>query len=176
MKSFNYNVEDDPIYKQYARAYIRNGQRAMRDTVGTAADLTGGYASSYAVSAGSQAYDRYLEKLNEMVPNFYASAYGRYRDAVEDEYRRQKDEAAQREQNYKNLYQLISTAGYSPTDEELKGSGMSREQAKALLDEYLKKYAKPKVIYREVEKTPELQPVTPMNVAIALSQFRKYKK
>ena len=33
MKSFNYNVEDDPIYKQYARAYIRNGQRAMRDTV-----------------------------------------------------------------------------------------------------------------------------------------------
>lgn len=39
---------------------------------------------------------------------------------------------------YKRLYQLISSSGYEPTDEELEAAGLTREQADALRYEYLR--------------------------------------
>ena len=39
---------------------------------------------------------------------------------------------------YKRLYQLISSSGYEPTDEELEAAGLTREQAEALRYEYLR--------------------------------------
>ena len=79
-EDFNYNVNADPLYNQYKEQYVREGKNAMRDTTGQAAALTGGYGSSYAGIAGSQAYDSYLQKLNDKIPELYQLAYQKYQD------------------------------------------------------------------------------------------------
>ena len=79
-EDFSYDVESDPLYQQYRAQYQREGDRAMRDTMGNAAALTGGYGSSYAATAGSQAYDYYLSQLNDRVPELQQIAYQQYLD------------------------------------------------------------------------------------------------
>lgn len=79
-EDFSYDVESDPLYQQYRAQYQREGDRAMRDTMGNAAALTGGYGSSYATTAGSQAYDYYLSQLNDRVPELQQIAYQQYMD------------------------------------------------------------------------------------------------
>lgn len=75
---FNYNMNADPIYQQYKDQYMRNGRRAMQDTVGNVAGLTGGYGNSYALAAGQQQYNDYLSALNAVMPDLYQKAYDRY--------------------------------------------------------------------------------------------------
>lgn len=79
-EEFNYNLNADPLYQQYREQYIQNGKKAMMDTVGQAAALTGGYANSYAVSAGNQAYDEYLNELNSIALDLRDRAYTLYSD------------------------------------------------------------------------------------------------
>lgn len=83
---FKYNMNADPLYQQYRDKYIREGQRAMRDTQGAAAAATGGYGSSYSNIAGQQAYDTYLSQLNDRVPELEQYAYGKYRDDIAELY------------------------------------------------------------------------------------------
>ena len=54
-EDFTYDINADPLYNQYREQYVREGNNAMRDTMGQAAGLTGGYGSSYSGIAGSQA-------------------------------------------------------------------------------------------------------------------------
>ena len=75
---FKYDSSTDPLYQQYRQSYIADGERAMRDTMGQAAALTGGYGSSYAQSVGQQAYDRYLERLADILPETYGLALDAY--------------------------------------------------------------------------------------------------
>lgn len=75
---FRYDSSTDPLYQQYRQSYIAEGGRAMRDTMGQAAALTGGYGSSYAQSVGQQAYDRYLERLADILPETYGLALDAY--------------------------------------------------------------------------------------------------
>lgn len=75
---FSYDVNKDPLYDVYKHNYMTQGQAAMQDTVGNAAALTGGYGNSWAATAGSQAYQEYLQRLNEMVPELENQAYTRY--------------------------------------------------------------------------------------------------
>lgn len=72
---FRYDLQGDMLYRQYADQYSQLGKTAMRDAMGTAAGLTGGYGNSYAEQVGSQAYQGYLGQLNAMVPEFYDRAY-----------------------------------------------------------------------------------------------------
>ena len=76
--AFEYDVNTDPLYEQYKHQYTTLGQQAMQDTVGNAAALTGGYGNSWAETAGNQAYQEYLQQLNNVVPQLYDSAYARY--------------------------------------------------------------------------------------------------
>jgi len=76
----------DPLYQQYKDSYMRQGNLAMRDTMGNASALTGGYGSTYAQTAGSQAYDQYLGKLNDKIPELYQLAYGMYQDEGQNMY------------------------------------------------------------------------------------------
>lgn len=78
--SFSYDLNADALYRQYADRYRAQGQAAMRDTMGQAAALTGGYGSSYGQQAGQQAYDAYLQQLNAVVPELYDRAYGAWQD------------------------------------------------------------------------------------------------
>lgn len=83
-EEFSYNSEEDPLFQQYKDLYTKQGQLAMEDTMGVAAGLTGGYSSSYSQAVGQQQYNAYLEKLTEMMPEFYDRAYGQYRDEGTD--------------------------------------------------------------------------------------------
>lgn len=77
---FQYDLNGDMLYQQYRDQYARLGQQAMRDTMGQAAAMTGGYGNSYAQLAGQQAYGSYLQDLNNIIPQLYEQAYGRYQD------------------------------------------------------------------------------------------------
>lgn len=94
---FKYDLNGDMLYKQYADQYTRNGQQAMMDTMGQAAALTGGYGSSYASTAGNQAYQQYLTQLNSVIPDLYDRAYQRWQNEgtqLESQYSLAKDRDA----------------------------------------------------------------------------------
>lgn len=78
--SFSYDLNADMLYQQYKDQYVNQGQQAMKDTMGQAAALTGGYGSSYGQSVGQQQYDAYLQRLNEVIPDLYDRAYQQYQD------------------------------------------------------------------------------------------------
>ena len=86
---FSYNMNADPLYNQYKDQYIRGGKLAMMDTMGQAAQLTGGYGNSYAATAGNQAYQGYLTGLNDKMPDLYSLALSKYNsegDALRDNF------------------------------------------------------------------------------------------
>ncbi len=79
-EDFRYDPNADMLYQNYLAAMQNAGQMAMRDTMGQAAMLTGGYNSSYATAAANGAYNSYLQKANEALPDYYnmaANAYDR---------------------------------------------------------------------------------------------------
>ena len=86
---FSYTSEDmvnDDLYKMYRDQYMRQGNLAMRDTMGNAASLTGGYGNTYASAAGQQAYDNYVSMLNDKALDFHDRAYQRYNDEGQNLY------------------------------------------------------------------------------------------
>ena len=83
-KAFSYDLNGDALYQQYKDKYINQGRLAMADTIGQASAMTGGYGSSYAVTAGNQAYQSHLQNLNDIVPQLYQMAYERYNQEGED--------------------------------------------------------------------------------------------
>ena len=131
--AFSYDLGTDPVYRQYREQYQSAGRMAMEDTMGRAAALTGGYGSSYGQQAGQQAYNAYLQKLNEVVPELYsqareqydregsalydrydlvrsrdASDYARYRDRVSDYYAELSDARSAYEAEANRDYQRYS--------------------------------------------------------------------
>ena len=54
------------------------------DTTAQAAALSGGYGNSYAATAGNQAYQAYLQQLNNVVPELYQMAMQQYQQEGED--------------------------------------------------------------------------------------------
>lgn len=118
-EDFSYDYTTDPLYEQYRDQYTREGNLAMRDTMGSSAALTGGYGNSYGTTAGSQAYQAYLGRLNEVVPQLQQLAYQQYLGEQTDlynqlsalqaldnaEYGRYRDEVSDYYQDYANAYQ-----------------------------------------------------------------------
>ena len=98
--AFNYDFNEDALYKQYAEQYMRRGKLAMQDTMGQAAAMTGGYGSSYASTAGNQAYQEYLSQLNEVIPELYGMALERYQMEGQDMYNKYGMLSAQEQQEY----------------------------------------------------------------------------
>ena len=75
---FKYDVNDDAMYKAYKDMYDRQGNLAMKDTVGQIAAMSGGYGNSYAQTAGQQIYQAYMDTLNDRVPELYNMALNKY--------------------------------------------------------------------------------------------------
>ncbi len=98
---FKYDVNGDALYQQYKDRYIHNGQRAMQDTMGQAAALTGGYGSSYAQNVGQQAYNEYMRGLNDVIPELQQLALDKY------------DRETARLQNKYALYSDLEAQDYS---------------------------------------------------------------
>lgn len=88
-QKFSYTADDlanDDLYQMYRENYTRQGDLAMRDTMGNAAALTGGYGSTYATAAGQQAYDNYLAQLNDLALEFSDRAYQQYLNEQSERY------------------------------------------------------------------------------------------
>lgn len=83
-EKFSYDLNGDMLYNQYKDQYINAGKLAMADTMGQAAAMTGGYGNSYAATVGNQAYQGYLQKLNDKVPELYQMALNRYNQEAQD--------------------------------------------------------------------------------------------
>lgn len=77
-KDFSFDINGNALFNQYKDFYQKQGKLAMMDTIGQASAYTGGYGNSYATSAGQQAYQQNLDKLNEVVPELYQMALQQY--------------------------------------------------------------------------------------------------
>lgn len=85
-EKFSYDLNGDALYQQYKDKYTTQGKLAMMDTMGQAATMTGGFGSSYSQAAGQQAYQGYMQQLNDVVPELYQMAYDRYNQEGQDLY------------------------------------------------------------------------------------------
>ena len=83
---FSYDVNSDALYQQYVDQYTRLGKLASQDVMGQAAAMTGGYGNSYAATVGNQAYQSYLQQINDKVPELYQLALDRYKMGKQDLY------------------------------------------------------------------------------------------
>lgn len=110
-RSFSYHAAEDPMYRSAADRYVQNGRLAMRDTMGSAAALTGGYGSSYAQAVGQQSFDEYLRQLSEAMPELYGMAYQRYLDEGEN-LRDRYDLAYQRREAEREQERTEAAAAY----------------------------------------------------------------
>ena len=125
---FQYDLNGDAIYKQYAQQYAQQGKMAMMDTMGQAAAMTGGYGNSYAQSVGQQTYQGYMQQLNQVMPELYGMAldqynqegqqllnqYGVLTSQDEQEYGRHRDQVSD---YYTELQRLTEDARYVSEDE-----------------------------------------------------------
>lgn len=84
---FSYDLNSDALYQQYRQSYMNAGKQAMEDVAGQAASLTGGYGNTYAASASSAAYEGYLQKLNDRIPELYSNARQNYEAEGDELYR-----------------------------------------------------------------------------------------
>lgn len=100
---FQYDPANDPLYKATKDRYVQSGRMAMKDTMGQAAALTGGYGSSYGQAVGQQAYDRNLQGLADMIPELYQTAYKKYQDEG-DRLQQQYNLLGQQEEREYNRY------------------------------------------------------------------------
>ena len=164
---FSYDMNADALYQQYKDQYTTQGKLAMMDTMGQAQAMTGGYGNSYAQSVGQQAYQGYLQGLNDKIPELYQFAlnqynaegdamynnaslmaqmedqdYGRYRDQLSDYYtelnRLTEDSRYQAEQDY-SKWADNQNFGYTQYRDQVGDSQWQAEfdEAKRQYDEQL---------------------------------------
>ena len=79
-EDFIYDLSRDPFYQQYREQYAALGNLAMQDAMGQAVALTGGYGNSYAQTVGQQAYNQYMQQLQQVVPELYSMARQNYNE------------------------------------------------------------------------------------------------
>lgn len=77
-EDFEYDVDKDQMFQQALASAMNSGKSAMQDTMGQAAALTGGYGSTYATSAGNQAYNAFIEDAYNNLPEYYNMALAAY--------------------------------------------------------------------------------------------------
>lgn len=84
---FSYDVDADPLFQQALASAMNSGKQAMQDTIGQASALTGGYGSTYATSAGNQAYNAFIEDAYDNLPQYYQMAMEAYQMEGDEMYR-----------------------------------------------------------------------------------------
>ena len=84
LQNGGYDYTKDPQYQAYRKQYLREGQRAMQDTMAQAAAMTGGRPSSYALGAGQQAFNNYAAMSADKVPELFQQQYERTHQQLQD--------------------------------------------------------------------------------------------
>lgn len=160
-RKFEWSPETDSMVKYYEDAYRREGERAMKDTLGAVAATTGGIPSSYATAAAAQQNNYYMQQLTDKYPELYQQAYdnflreferdnemlnvyskqsdadyGRWLDKQELDRQARQDSAAANQQVFEN--QMLKDE-LDLKNRELDAS--ERQAAEELVQEYAYKYA-----------------------------------
>lgn len=86
-EKFEYDVDNDQLFQQALASAMNSGKTAMQDTIGQASALTGGYGSTYATSAGNQAYNAFIEDAYNNLPEYYNMALQAYQMEGEEMYK-----------------------------------------------------------------------------------------
>ena len=107
-EDFSYDLNGDALYQQYKDQYTTQGKLAMMDTMGQAAALTGGYGSSYGQAVGQQAYQGYLQQLNDRIPELYQLALSQYNAEGDEMYNQASLLAGMEDQEYGRHRDLVS--------------------------------------------------------------------
>ena len=131
-------------YSGLKKGYEHSGQKAMKDTIGQMAAKTGGMASSYAQTAGQQAYGDWMSRLEDAAYEMYGAqkadklteynlaqdAYGG-RKAIED-----KAIA----DNKNKLWMKFALGQLTPetmSEADYASYGLTPEEAQAVYDDWL---------------------------------------
>src|SRR5699024_7175354 len=77
-EEFSYDPDTDPIYQNYRETYLREGNRAREDTLGSYAAMTGGMPSTAATAAAEQAQNYYNAQMADVIPALYQQAFDMY--------------------------------------------------------------------------------------------------
>ncbi len=107
-KDFSYDFNKDALYQNYKNQYMQQGKQAMLDTQAAASNLTGGFGSSYAESAGSQTYQQYLTQLNDKIPELYNLALQKYQMDTDKLYNQYSAVGQQEDRNYSQYRDSVS--------------------------------------------------------------------
>lgn len=159
-EDFSYDVSQDTLFQQSLASAMASGKTAMQDTIGQASALTGGYGSTYATSAGNQAYNGYIQDAYANLPEYYQMALEAYqmegqemydqlgmlRDADATEYGRLYDAWNVNNTNAQNLWAQEYGAwqdgianAYNMGNLQLNEQGMMFDQASTLWEQDYKK-------------------------------------
>jgi peptidoglycan hydrolase-like protein with peptidoglycan-binding domain len=107
-EEFSYDLNGDALYQQYKDQAVTQGKMASADVMGQAATMTGGYGNSYAQSVGQQAYQGYLQQLNDKVPELYQLALNQYNQEEQNLYNQASLMAQMDEQDYGRYRDSVS--------------------------------------------------------------------
>lgn len=83
--TFSYDHTQDPLFAQYQQQYLREGERAMQDTLGEMSARTGGLASSWAQTAAQQQQNYYASQVADKIPELYQLAYQMYLNDIDQQ-------------------------------------------------------------------------------------------
>ena len=153
-EDFEYDVDNDALFQQALASAMSSGKSAMQDTIGQASALTGGYASTYATSAGNQAYNAFIEDAYNNLPEYYQMALDAYQmegqemynqlamlnQADQTEYQRLYDSWNANFTNAQNMYNQEYGAWQDSVNNAINSAGLQLQEYGQLFNQAYSAY------------------------------------
>lgn len=79
-----YDVNSDPSYASYKGQYTKAGDEAFKNAIGNLTALTGGRLNTWATSSATQAQNKYMQDLNNIIPELEQAYYNRQQNTFEN--------------------------------------------------------------------------------------------
>lgn len=143
-EKFSYDPKTDPRYQAAATQYTNAGKKAMEDTMGEYASLTGGLPSSAAISAGQGAQNDYNSRLSSLMSNYYDTALSEYQNDFNNDLNVLSALKQDSDDSTGNAYDMAAAmikTGKVPSNYLLMTAGMDEEYAKQMADFYAQQIA-----------------------------------
>ena len=151
---FEYDADTDTLFQQALASAMSSGKTAMQDTIGQASALTGGYGSTYATSAGNQAYNSFIEDAYNNLPEYYQMAMQAYQmegdemykqlsmlnDADATEYQRTYDAWSANFANAQNIYNNAFNLWDANVSNAFQSAGLQLDEYGQIYDQTYKTY------------------------------------
>ncbi len=144
-KKFKYEFNGDALFKAYKDLYTQNGKQAMQDTMGNAAQLTGGYGNSYAQNVGQQTYQQYMTQLHDIGLQLRDRAYQMNQDELANLfnlYQMYQDAEAADYARYKDAYSAYQDALAAEAASGRRGRRTDDDEKKPWLYDYISSIGK----------------------------------